>query len=194
MRHTFKTLAAILTVLVNVAAFAKTDSADATFFKVVAQKNEYAFKVIYKGLEKSVVNVQWTNEYNEVVYKETLNSIEGFVKQYDLSSLPDGEYKVTLKTKDLEFSELVETGDLSDFNFSLKGQSGKNVVLTGRHPQGKDVTVVILDEKRDVIYSSSLKDTQAVSKKYNFEKIDTDAVTFVLYHNDKLLKEESIAF
>lgn len=196
MRNTIKTLAVLLIVLSSVKSYAKADSLSAAAFcKVVAQEIDHSYKLIYNGAQTSDVMIQWIDENNEVVFKENVKAADKFVKQYDLSSLPDGKYTVSLSagSYDYSYSEVVELGDISGFQYFIKTSADRNVVLTGMQPTGKSATVVILDGENDVIFKESLDAAESVQKKYNFKGIDSDKVTFMVYYNDRIVKEESVA-
>ncbi|WP_258104142.1 hypothetical protein [Marinoscillum sp. MHG1-6] len=198
MRNTIKTLvlAALLIVFSAANVSASTDSlTTATFCRVVAQEKQDSYKLIFKGSEKGNVTIKWLDSDGDAIYMENVKSTDAFVKQYDLSTLPEGKYLIAVEsTLGYDFSEEIILGDVSGFDFQLRDAGSKSVLLSGTHPEGKNVYLSILDEDRNTIYSESLEDTEEVLKKFDFHKMSTEKVTFVLSHRDKIFKEESITF
>ncbi|MFT6865458.1 MAG: hypothetical protein ACJA08_000276 [Cyclobacteriaceae bacterium] len=194
MRNTIKTIAALLIVLSAVKTSAKGDSTSVgTYCKIVAQEKEDNFKLIYKGEEEDKVTIQWIDENNETVYKEDIKSTDAFVKQYNLSTLPDGKYTIQLTTDNYKYAEEVILGDMSDLRFTLRGSDEKNVIMTGYNPESKDVHMYVLDDKNERIYYEAY-DSDVIQKKYNFKDIKSSEVTFVLMHRGKIFQEKTITF
>jgi hypothetical protein len=194
MRNTIKTIAALLIVLSAVKTSAKGDSTSVgTYCKIVAQEKEDNFKLIYKGEEEDKVTIQWIDENNETVYKEDIKSTDAFVKQYNLSTLPDSKYTIQLTTDNYKYAEEVILGDMSDLRFTLRGSDEKNVIMTGYNPESKDVHMYVLDDKNERIYYEAY-DSDVIQKKYNFKDIKSSEVTFVLMHRGKIFQEKTITF
>jgi flagellar hook assembly protein FlgD len=194
MRNTIKTIAALLIVLSAVKTSAKGDSTSVgTYCKIVAQEKEDNFKLIYKGEEEDKVTIQWIDENNETVYKEDIKSTDAFVKQYNLSTLPDGKYTIQLTTDNYKYAEEVILGDMSDLRFTLRGSDEKNVIMTGYNPESKDVHMYVLDDKNERIYYEAY-DSDVIQKKYNFKDIKSREVTVVLMHRGKIFQEKTITF
>ncbi|MEO9474116.1 MAG: hypothetical protein ABJG41_01230 [Cyclobacteriaceae bacterium] len=195
MRNTIKTIAALLIVLGAAKTNASVDSTSVgSYCKVVAQNQEDNFKLIYKGTQDETVSVEWIDETGQVVYSENIKSTDAFVKQYNLSSLPDGEYTVKVSAEDYEFADEVILGDMSGLKFNIRTLESKSVVMTGVKPDAKDVRLYVLDAEGNQIYSESYEEGTVVQKKYNFEGLSTDQVTFVLLHRGKVFQEEKITF
>ncbi|MEP0369026.1 MAG: hypothetical protein ABJN36_05945 [Cyclobacteriaceae bacterium] len=195
MRNTIKTIAALLIVLGAAKTNASVDSTSVgSYCKVVAQNQEDNFKLIYKGAQGETVNVQWIDDKGQVVYSENIKSTDAFVKQYNLSTLPDGEYTVKVSAKDYEFAEEVILGDMSGLKFNIRTLESKSVVMTGVKPDAKDVRLYVLDAEGNQIYTESYDKGTVVQKKYNFEGLSTDQVTFVLSYRGKVFQEEKVIF
>lgn len=92
------------------------------------------------------------------------------------------------------FEEEIKVGDISGFNLTLTEQKDRAVALVGYHRDGKNMTLFILDESNEIVYKEDFQDTRQVHKIYNFESLKGDKVSFVLYHNDQLIKNQSVKF
>ena len=100
-----------------------------------------------------------------------------------------------VKSAGYVFKEEFELGSLKDFNFDFSQLAEKSAVsLVGSQAQGKDVTLYILDANQDVVYKEGFDDTKQVHKKYNLEKLGNQKVTFLLYHDDQLIRKEAFDF
>ncbi|HCX23895.1 MAG: hypothetical protein CMB80_12700 [Flammeovirgaceae bacterium] len=194
MKHSIKNLLALLIVFgATSSAFAADSAYMATVCKIVAEQ-EKMYRVMFYAPTEESVSVQIKNSNQQIVYIESLKSSE-FVKKYDLSYLPKGTYELEVKSAGYVFKEEFELGSLKDFNFDFSQLAEKSAVsLVGSQAQGKDVTLYILDANQDVVYKEGFDDTKQVHKKYNLEKLGNQKVTFLLYHDDQLIKKEAFDF
>ncbi|MBS1508120.1 MAG: hypothetical protein JSS79_15885 [Bacteroidetes bacterium] len=85
-------LALTLTALTS-GAFA---TANESSMSVVAGANASIFKVVYKAASANRVEVTIRNSNNESVFSETFNKMTAFVRPYNFSELPEGEYTIEL--------------------------------------------------------------------------------------------------
>lgn len=190
MRNTIKTIAALLIVL----GAAKTNaSVDSTYVgaycKVVAQEKEDQFKLIYKGTGDEPISIQWIDENNQIVYKEKVTSKNAFVKQYNLSTLPDGSYRVVVTSEDFSYEEEIILGDLSNMKFVLRELDQKNILLTGFKPEHKDVKLHVYDDEMNQVYFEEYEEGSVIQKKYNFEELNSGRVTFIFTHRGETVTE-----
>ena len=194
MKHSIKNLLALLIVFgATSSAFAADSAYMVTVCKIVAEQ-EKMYRVMFYAPTEESVSVQIKNSNQQIVYIESLKSSE-FVKKYDLSYLPKGTYELEVKSAGYVFKEEFELGSLKDFNFDFSQLAEKSAVsLVGSQAQGKDVTLYILDANQDVVYKEGFDDTKQVHKKYNLEKLGNQKVTFLLYHDDQLIKKEAFDF
>ena len=194
MKHSIKNLLALLIVFgATSSAFAADSAYMATVCKIVAEQ-EKMYRVMFYAPTEESVSVQIKNSNQQIVYIESLKSSE-FVKKYDLSYLPKGTYELEVKSAGYVFKEEFELGSLKDFNFDFSQLAEKSAVsLVGSQAQGKDVTLYILDANQDVVYKEGFDDTKQVHKKYNLEKLGNQKVTFLLYHDDQLIRKEAFDF
>ncbi len=193
MKHSIKNLLALLIVSGATSTVFAVDSANmATVCKIVAEQ-EKMYRVLFHAPEEENVSIQIKNGKEQIVYIESLKSAE-FVRKYDLSYLPKGTYEIEVKSAGYVFKEEFELGSIKGFNFGLSQLEEKLVNLVGSHAQGKDMVLYILDGNQDVIYQEGFDDTKQVHKRYNLESIRNQEVTFLLYHDDQLIKREAFDF
>ncbi len=193
MKHSIKNLLALLIVFsASSTTFAVDSVYMATVCKIVAEQ-EKMYRVMFYAPTEENVSVQIKNSNDQIVYIESLKSSE-FVKKYDLSYLPKGTYEMEVKSAGYSIKEEFELGSVKGFNFDLSQLEQKSVSLVGSHAQGKDMTLYILDGNEDVVYQEGFDDTKQVHKRYNLEKLSNQKVTFLLYHDDQLIKKQAFDF
>ncbi len=193
MKHSIKNLLALLIVFSATSTTFAVDSVYmATVCKIVAEQ-EKMYRVMFYAPTEENVSVQIKNSNDQIVYIESLKSSE-FVKKYDLSYLPKGTYEMEVKSAGYSIKEEFELGSVKGFNFDLSQLEKKSVSLVGSHAQGKDMTLYILDGNEDVVYHEGFDDTKQVHKRYNLEKLSNQKVTFLLYHDDQLIKKQAFDF
>lgn len=151
------------------------------------------YRLIYQAPYEEKVTIQIYDDREKVVYEERL-ATSGFNKRYDLTNLPDGEYLIEVKSDGYFFSEELNVGDLAKFSFTFDQKENRKVTIIGAKEQGKQLTLYILGDGQDVLYKEQFDTENQIHKKYNFEKMRGDNVTFLLYHNDRLVKEEQFVF
>lgn len=189
MKHSIKHLLALLIVFGASATYAVDSAYVSTVCKIIAEQ-EKMYRVLFSAPTEENVSIQIRNNEQEIVYIESLKSSE-FAKKYDLSYLPKGTYELEVKSDGYVFKEVFELGSIKGFNFDFSKQEQKSVSLVGSHAQGKDMTLYILDDNEDVVYEEGFNDTKQVHKRYNLENLGNQKVTFLLYHDDQLIKKEA---
>ncbi len=188
MKLHIKLLVVLLTVFSTATIIAKPNSSTA-FCKVVAEQTDKMYKVVYNSPVKENVTIEIYNKNKEVVHSEKVSGTNGFIKRYNLQYLSLGEYDIIVKSSDYVFEENIDLGELSKFNVQLKSV-GKNVSFVGSHPDAKDLHVYIYDQNNELLYEDELKSVKQVNKLYNLEKVLGKSVSFLIYHQDALIKKE----
>ncbi|MEQ9304472.1 MAG: DUF3244 domain-containing protein [Marinoscillum sp.] len=187
-----KHLLALLIVFGATMVYAVDSAYFATTCRITAEE-EKMYKVMFHAAKQETVTIQIYDQQKELVYTEKLKS-SGFVKKFDLTYLPKGKYQLEVKSEGYLFQEDFEIGSITGFHFDFTTVQNKSISLVGSHAQGKDVMLYILDDAQDVIYQESIDNTQQVHKKYNFNKLNSQQVTFLLYHDDQLIKKQEFGF
>lgn len=189
MKHTITYTLALLTVFSASVAWAT----DITTTCQVVSEDDMLYRLVYQGSGEKNVTIQLLDDQQRLVYKEQLWT-SAFNKQFDLTNLPYGDYHIEVKSGDYYFSEKVKLGDLSDFQFKMDQRESRKVALVGSKTAGKNMTLYILDDDQDVVYREQFDQLDQVHKSFNFQDLRSEGVTFLLYHDDRLITEENFVF
>ena len=175
MKKSFLILTAAL--LVTFGAIAGNKPGAAAGVAVVNQGT--TLKLYYKGIVEANVKVSILNESGSTVYSEVLKNVDGFVRPYNLASIPAGEYTVEVTDHNTLYSEKVVIGypakaELARL-YRVNGEEGK-YLLTIPSKEAKDINVRILADDK-VIYDEVQAISADFARIYNLKKVK-GAVTF----------------
>ncbi len=195
MRNMVKTIAALLIVIsAPLSTYASVDSASlASFCKVLPIKEENTFKVIYQSQEVENVNVTIVDSKKVVVYSEIIRKSNGFVKDFDLSNLPEGEYTLNVKSNDYQYTENVKVDylDAEDIQMILT-EVENNYALVGINNSKSDITILIVDNFGNKLHRERIASGEQVKKIYDMEKMQGSSATFIIYGENGVIKEKSV--
>lgn len=192
MKHLIKHALVLLTVFSATLVHAADSAYMATICKLVAEEDRL-YRIIYQAAKEEHVTIQLFDNQDRLVYKEEVQS-SGFSKKFDLTNLPTGDYQLEVKSSGYFFSEELTVGDLSKFMFSFDKRADRKISMVGSKEQNKSMTLYILDGSKDVVYKESFDKAQQVHKHFNFNQLRSEGVTFLLYHDDQLIKEQKFTF
>lgn len=131
-------------------------------------------KLFYKSEKASKVRVTIYDDHNNVVLTDNIKKMDGFVRPYNFSSLPEGDY--TIEVAD-ESGKQVSRVDYHKTKFKkiahlikIQNSSKYMLMLSNR---GEDVVNVrILDDARNVVYEGSETISDDFSKVFDLEKLN----------------------
>ena len=86
-------IAAFMVIAASVTAVAKGEPSNAGM-AVVPVKGSEVFKVIYRGESASKVKLNVLNASSDIVFTETFNNMDGFIRPLNFSGLQFGEYTI----------------------------------------------------------------------------------------------------
>ena len=89
MKKTLSVLV-VLMVISSVVFARRADNPGAAAGMAVV-KNGTTFKLYYKGTQQMDVKVSILDATNKIVFTEVLRKVEGFVRPYNFSNLPEGD-------------------------------------------------------------------------------------------------------
>ena len=146
---------------------------------VAVVNNGTTLKLYYRGLTEANVKVSILNESGDIVFSEVLRKTDGFVRPYNISSIPEGEYTVEVSDHSNSYSEKVLIGhdrkpELASL-FRVGGEEGK-YLLRIPAKEAKDISVRILADDA-VIYDEVEAISSDFARIYNLKKIK-GALTF----------------
>jgi hypothetical protein len=172
MKKTLSVLA-VLMVVSSVVFARRLDNPGATPSAAVV-KIGTTFKLYYKGSQQADVKVSILDAGNRVVFSETIKDVDGFVRPYNFSHLPEGDYTIKISDKNGRMIEKINyRQEKSEALVHLLKVAGTNAkyLLTVASKEQSDVTIRIYDDSNDVIYTKRETVSNDFAKIYNLEGI-----------------------
>jgi len=145
------------------------------------------FKVIYKGHDLVNVKIAITDLDGNKVFAEELISVHGFVRPYNFSQLPKGDYLVCvtddvgMNTEKISYEEQVANDHTKNWTAHLSRlNTGKNKVLVAiPQQQSNDFTIKIYNHNDDLIYMENHSQRIDFAKIYHLKNFEGGAVFHV---------------
>lgn len=172
--------------------YASVDSASlASYCKVMPTEDEKRFKLIYQSPVVENVQIQLMDEKQSVIYTEVVSETNGFVKSFDLTSMPEGTYLVKVESKDYSYTQPVKVTawKAEKLHFSVI-ESDSKYAFVGKNDSKEDITLFILDQEGNSLYEEEIKAGEEVKKMYNLEKVFGQKASFAIYGEAGLIKEK----
>ena len=143
-------------------------------------------KLFYRGEHSGKVKVTIYDENGTVVFKEVVENHEHFMRPYNFSSLPSGEYTIHIADENGTRIEKVEHGVSKKKRpanlWRLNPDSNKYMLSVPRN--GSDELVVkIYDERNTVIYQETARMSGDFAKVYDLSQVK-GAHTFEITDNN----------
>ena len=143
-------------------------------------------KLFYRGEHSGKVKVTIYDENGTVVFKEVVENHEHFMRPYNFSSLPYGEYTIQIADENGTRIEKVEHGVSKKKRpanlWRLNPDSNKYMLSVPRN--GSDELVVkIYDERNTVIYQETARMSGDFAKVYDLSQVK-GAHTFEITDNN----------
>jgi hypothetical protein len=146
---------------------------------VAVVNNGTTLKLYYKGLSEGKVKVSIVNESGDIVFTETLRKTDGFVRPYNISTIPQGEYTVEVSDNNTSYSEKVVIGKQPKTELAnlvrVSGEDGK-YLLTIPAKEAKDISVRIFSDDT-MVYDEVEAISADFARIYNLKKVK-GALTF----------------
>ncbi|MEO8473397.1 MAG: hypothetical protein ABI477_14455 [Chryseolinea sp.] len=159
---------------------------------VAVIKNGTTFKLYYKATEQSNVRVSILDSDRKVVYTETIQHVDGFVRPYNIASLSNGEYTVEVADRSgvqtQKLSVAKESSEKLAHVFKVSGEDGK-YLLTVSNKESRDLNVKIYDDANNMIYNQVETAGADFARIYNLKKY---AGKFTFEVTDSTGKSKSI--
>jgi hypothetical protein len=172
MKKTFSVLVVLM--VVSSVVFARRlnnpgDSPSATVVKIGS-----TFKLYYKGSQSTDVKVAIRDAGDHTLFAETIKKSDGFVRPYNFSHLPDGEYTIQIDDKNgrqiQKISYKREKTETFAHLLKVSGSDAKYLLTVSNRANG-DVTVRIYDDADNIIYNKREEVSKDFAKIYNLEGI-----------------------
>jgi hypothetical protein len=136
-------------------------------------QNGSTIKLLYRAEQLSNVKIQILNEKNEIVLTERLKNVDGFLRPYNFSELPAGEYSFVVtdargsQIEKISYSEKIKPERIAKL-MPVAGND-KKLLLSVPNKQRDIITISILDEAGNVLYSEKEAISDDFAKIYNLE-------------------------
>jgi hypothetical protein len=141
-------------------------------------------KVIYKGEAAGKVKLNIYNEAAELVFSETFNGLDGFIRPLNFNGLQAGEYTVELidaAGKKVEKVSYKPSSTAKSVHISKLGEEGKYLIAISG--VGKEVVdVKIYDAANNLVHSESKAIDGNFAQIYAVKNIN-GALTFEVTNN-----------
>lgn len=165
-----------------VCTMAATSFATAATFTVQETSKSSVFKVQYQLGQKGSVEVSILNNRNETVFAERINTTGSFVRPYNFSNLPYGDYTIVVKDDAGQYNEKVNYAAQKLVNYTyvtaLPNQENK-YWLNVRNNGQEQVNVRILTRDGILLFEQSVIVNGAYNSVFNLSKVKKNsAVTF----------------
>ena len=172
----------ILRSVMIVCTMAVTSFATAASFTVAETSGSNVFKVQYQHGQKGKVEVSILNNKNETIFSEEIRTSGSFVRPYNFSNLPYGDYTIVVKDELGQYNEKVSysANKLVSYTYmaALPNQENK-YWLNVRNNGQENVNVRILAQDGVVLYEQSLIVNGGYNTVFNLSKVKgNSAVTF----------------
>ncbi len=148
-------------------------------------KNGSTIKLFYKGVEETNVKVLILNDVNEIVFVERIKNTDGFVRPYNFSQLPDGNYSIQLTDDNGRQIERVNYRSEQPVKskrllhvMHIKGSTDK-FILSIPNKGDDEILISIYNDQNTVLHSSKEKIDGDFAKIYNLKDY-YGRVTFVI--------------
>ena len=149
-------------------------------------KKGSTIKLFYKGVEETNVKVLILNDANKIVFAEKIKNTDGFVRPYNFSELPEGNYSFQLIGDDgsSQLKEVSYDGERASLSKKvmhvrhLNGSTDK-FVLSVPNRGNEDISISIYGDSRELLYTGKENISGDFAKVYNLKDYN-GTVTFVV--------------
>ncbi|MBA4055557.1 MAG: hypothetical protein C0490_12655 [Marivirga sp.] len=182
-------LAALMVIAAIVTAVGK-DEPGSQGLAVVPVKGSEVFKIIYKGESSSKVKLSIYNSSSEVVFSETMNGVNGFIRPLNFTGLQFGEYTVELTDasgKKVEKINYQPTKSESSVHVSKLISGEGKFLLSVAKANSQTITVKIFDEANNLVHTNTKEVSGDFAQLYTLKDV-AGAVTFEVSDNSGNIK------
>jgi hypothetical protein len=176
-------IAAFMVFVASVAAVGKDEPRAG--MAVVAVKGSEVFKVIYRGESASKVKLNVFNESSDIVFTETFNNMDGFIRPLNFSGLQFGEY--TIEVTDAQGTRVERINfqpvkaERAVHVSKLVNEEGSFLLSVAKN-SGESITVKIFDNASNLLYSGSRSDSGDFAQVFKLKDV-YGGVTFEISDN-----------
>jgi hypothetical protein len=168
-----KHLSVWIAALVSACVFAgNTDEPVKPISTAVIRKSSAVFALIYTAPAPGRVRVSIVNERKQTVFSEAIPETDGFIRQYNFSSLPEGEYSFILECGGLKRIEKVSyRNDPPPVNMMVTRLVDSNRFLVSGWKLGDNtVSVRIYGSNGELLHREFRKVKDSFARVYRIER------------------------
>ena len=134
-------------------------------------------KLFYKGAEQSNVKVLILNDLNKIVFSEKIKNTDGFVRPYNFSSLPEGNYSIQLinnagsQIKEVSYTHESASNSTREKVMHVTHMHGSTnkFVLSVPNVGADELTVTIYNDSNEILYVGKENIVGDFAKIYNLQ-------------------------
>ena len=175
----------MMSVLVMLAAVGCGVSSARSENRVAIIRSGEVFKVIYKNEEPSSVKVAISDEDGTQVFSEELISTHGFIRPYNFSQLPKGDYTISVTDNSGRKSERVSLNNKPwGAHISSLQPDHKRIMVAVQDKQqpNSNFSIEILDQNNELVYSENQKAETEFAKVFNLKMLEKGATVNLINH------------
>ncbi len=147
---------------------------------VISDATTGVYKLVYRAAEAGKVKVSILNSAQEIIFTETLSSVQSFVRPYNFSNLTQGEYTIVVEDKNGKTEEHVSyyfKKVESNVDVTKIANESRKYLLSVENKETDLIDVKIIDKSNNVLHQQSMTVTGKFSVIYNLTSVQGD-VTF----------------
>jgi hypothetical protein len=165
----------ILVLLITIGSVGFARVSDAPTLGVAILQNGSTVKLLYRAGQTNDVKVLIYNEENMLVLTEKFRNVDGFLRPYNFSELPKGNYRFELiDDNGRTVEQIAYTNEKVEKIAKLISIDGndKRLVLSVPNKHDDVLTITILDEFSNVLYAATERINGDFAKVYNLENFE----------------------
>lgn len=167
------------------------------FVKLTSKENKM-ITLRVGSAESDLTNIRIKNQFGEVLYTETVENVNGILKNFDLRHLESGHYKIELENAlNIEVLPISITYDsviVSENQFStihkpyIKLKENGVVDFNYLNLNSNKTSVLITNSKGNVIYKEDLGSQSGIEKRFDISSLDKGEYQIMVHSGDRNFK------
>ncbi|WP_296621534.1 DUF3244 domain-containing protein [Marivirga sp.] len=167
------------------------------FVKLTSKENKM-ITLRVGSAQSDLTNIRLKNQFGQVVYSETVENVNGILKNFDLRHLESGRYKIELENAlNIEVLPITITWDSIAvahdqfttihkpfINLKENGTVDFNFLNLNANP----TSIIITNEKGNVIYKENLGNSSDIEKRYDISSLERGNYQFIVQNGGRNFK------
>lgn len=147
---------------------------------VISQKEAGMFKVIYTGSQTGKVSLKIYDASNNVVFSESTNGVDGFIRPLNFKGMEAGEYTIEVADASGKMTQTVDyktEKGLNAIHVSKIGDENKYLLAVANKGATEKISVQIFDGSNNLVHNQVLTVNGDLGLVYNLKNV-TGVPTF----------------